>query len=45
MGRMEGLLGDIRYSARSLRKQPTFSLLVVLVLALAIAAKIPTEGL
>jgi len=42
---MGGLLGDIRYSARSLRKRPIFSLLLVLILALAIAAKIPTEGL
>jgi len=35
---MEGLLTDIRYSVRSLRRRPTFSLLVVLVLAVAIAA-------
>ncbi len=35
---MEGLLRDIRYSVRSLRKRPGFSLLVVLVLALAIAS-------
>src|ERR1044071_10520880 len=35
---MEGLLRDIRYSVRSLRKRPGFSLLVVLVLAVAIAA-------
>src|SRR5215207_10342994 len=35
---MEGLLRDIRYSVRSLRKRPAFSLVVVLVLALAIAA-------
>ena len=35
---MEGLLRDIRYAARSLRKRPAFSLLVVLVLAVAIAA-------
>src|ERR1041384_3692586 len=35
---MEGLLRDVRYSVRSLRKRPAFSLLVVLVLALAIAA-------
>src|SRR6185503_13014383 len=35
---MEGLLRDIRYSVRSLRKRPAFSLLVVLVLAVAIAA-------
>src|SRR5687767_9576164 len=35
---MEGLLRDIRYSIRSLRKRPAFSVLVVLVLALAIAA-------
>src|SRR4029079_10554366 len=34
----EGLLRDIRYSVRSLRKRPVFSLLVVLVLAVAIAA-------
>lgn len=35
---MEGLLRDIRYSVRSLRKRPAFSLLVILVLAVAIAA-------
>ena len=35
---MEGLLRDIRFSVRSLRKRPAFSLLVVLVLAVAIAA-------
>src|SRR5215203_5016981 len=35
---MESLLRDIRYSVRSLRKRPAFSLLVMLVLALAIAA-------
>lgn len=35
---MEGLFRDIRYSVRSLRKRPVFSLLVVLVLGLAIAA-------
>src|ERR1044072_7379313 len=35
---MEGLLRDIRYAVRSLRKRPAFSLLVVLVLAVAIAA-------
>ena len=35
---MEGLLRDIRYSIRALRKRPGFSLLVVLVLAVAIAA-------
>src|SRR5829696_10278625 len=35
---MEGLLRDIRYSVRSLRKRPAFSLVVVLVLAVAIAA-------
>ena len=35
---MEGLLRDIGYSVRSLRKRPAFSLLVVLVLAVAIAA-------
>jgi len=35
---MEGLLRDIRYAIRSLRRRPGFSLLVILVLALAIAA-------
>jgi len=35
---MEGLLRDIRYSLRSLRKRPVFSLLVALILAVAIAA-------
>jgi len=35
---MEGLLRDIRYSVRSLRKRPVFSLLVALILAVAIAA-------
>lgn len=35
---MEGLLRDIRYAARSLHKRPAFSLLVILVLAVAIAA-------
>src|SRR6185503_10154998 len=35
---MEGLLRDIRYAVRSLRKRPAFSLLVISVLALAIAA-------
>ena len=35
---MQGLLRDIRYSVRSLRKRPAFSLLVVFVLAVAIAA-------
>ena len=35
---MEGLLRDIGYSVRSLRKRPAFSLLIVLVLAVAIAA-------
>ena len=35
---MEGLIRDISYSVRSLRKRPAFSLLVVFVLALAIAA-------
>ena len=35
---MESLLRDIRYAVRSLRKRPTFSFLVVLVLAVAIAA-------
>src|SRR5512145_327284 len=35
---MEGLVRDIRFSVRSLRKRPAFSLLVVLVLAVAIAA-------
>jgi len=36
---MEGLLRDIRYAVRSLRKRPAFSVLVVLVLAVAIAAQ------
>lgn len=40
---MEGVLRDIRFSVRSLRKRPAFSLLVVLVLALAIAANICRE--
>ena len=35
---MEGLLRDIRYSVRSLRKRPAFSMLVVFALTLAIAA-------
>ena len=35
---MEGLVRDIRYSVRSLRRRPGFSLIVVLVLAVAIAA-------
>src|SRR6185369_625453 len=35
---MEALIRDIRYSVRSLRKRPAFSVLVVLVLAVAIAA-------
>ena len=35
---MEGILRDIHYSIRGLRKQPGFTLLVVLVLAFAIAA-------
>lgn len=35
---MEGLLKDIHYSVRGLRKRPGFTLLVVLVLAFAIAA-------
>ena len=35
---MDGLLRDVRYSVRSLRKRPAFSLLVVLLLAVAIAA-------
>ena len=35
---MDGLLRDIRYSIRSLRKRPAFSLTVVLILAVAIAA-------
>jgi hypothetical protein len=35
---MEGLLTDIRYSIRALRKRPGFTLLVVLVLGFAIAA-------
>ena len=35
---MEGLLRDIRYSVRSLRRRRAFSLIVVLVLAIAIAA-------
>ena len=35
---MEGLLRDIRYAVRSLRKRPVFSVLVILVLAVAIAA-------
>jgi hypothetical protein len=35
---MEGLLTDIRYSIRGSRKRPGFTLLVVPVLALAIAA-------
>src|SRR5215510_9549587 len=35
---MEGLLRDIRYAVRSLRKRPGFSLLVILVLAVSIAA-------
>ena len=35
---MEGLLKDIRYSIRGLRKRPGFTLLMVLVLGFAIAA-------
>src|SRR5262245_58734596 len=35
---MEGLLRDIHYSVRSLRRRPGFSLLVILILAVAIAA-------
>lgn len=35
---MDGLLRDIRYSVRSLRKRPAYSLTVVLILAVAIAA-------
>ena len=35
---MEGLLRDIHYAVRSLRRRPGFSLLVVLMLAVAIAA-------
>ena len=35
---MEGLFKDIRYSIRGLRKRPGFTLLLVLVLAIAIAA-------
>ena len=37
---MEGLLRDIRYSVRSLRKRPAFSLLVVFVLAVGSAASV-----
>ena len=36
---MAGLLRDIRYSVRSLRKRPVFSFLVVLALAVAPRAR------
>ena len=42
---MEGLLRDIRYAVRSLRKRPAFSFLVVLVLAVAIAANSSIFGI
>ena len=45
MGRMEGLLQDLRYGLRTLRKNPSYTLVIVLTLAVGIGANVSIYSL